>query len=382
VRAPLYYEKVVTCTARCPVVQNCNVDRSLPRRYLPRGTTSRCQPGSAPLMVVLANPGKPLEIEDEHYAVNEASTVANAAWAFTEAVLERQVSPRLGARRSATHDVLMRHLADDVFGCPMGDVLDRVVVTNAVRCSTPRNFSEYLPDLQLVVGTACVTNHLVGEVQYWRPKLVVGCGKPVREIFTHLQQRGVISVDFVEAHHPIALGRSIAERKEQFKLIGEMLRAGGTRQMGASPSLPSVLENRIPRATAAASAGQLGVVRDRAVRRSRKVGRTMPTSTKKTISTQREWQRVRVRFPHLSDYQSFSPTYSFNPTSTLRLTGKTIREALPRARVNGPRWAIFEHAIQEGATIERVNARAKKMGGRHDADIFIALHTGFVTLQG
>ena len=91
--APPYYEHVVTCAAGCPEIQNCNMDPDLPRRYLPRGTTSRAKPGHDQLMVVLANPGAPQEVEDRHYAVSP-ERVAGAAWAFTEAVLEREVRQR------------------------------------------------------------------------------------------------------------------------------------------------------------------------------------------------------------------------------------------------------------------------------------------------
>src|SRR5689334_1912126 len=39
--APPYYAEVVSCAQGCALVQNCNSDRTLPRRFLPRGTTSR-----------------------------------------------------------------------------------------------------------------------------------------------------------------------------------------------------------------------------------------------------------------------------------------------------------------------------------------------------
>lgn len=224
--APPYYEHVVTCAAGCAEIQNCNMDPGLPRRYLPRGTTSRAKPGHVQLMVVLANPRTPQEVEDRHYSMSP-ERVAGAAWAFTEAVLERQVRQRLAARRSATHDVLMRHLAADVFGCPVGEVLDRVVVTNAVRCSTPRKFGDYPPDVRLAVAEVCVTRHLLGEIADWQPKLIVACGKPAREVLEEFRRRGFIGIPLVETRHPSALGSFIAERKEQFRAIRDVLRRGG-----------------------------------------------------------------------------------------------------------------------------------------------------------
>lgn len=129
--APPYYQAVVSCTAPCPVVQNCNRDESLPARWLPRGTTTRCRPGQAALMVILANPGTPQEIEDTHFAAKSAAERAEAAWAFTEPVLEQAVAPRLGAGQSASLGTLMKHLAVDVLDCPVELVLDRRPRTSA-----------------------------------------------------------------------------------------------------------------------------------------------------------------------------------------------------------------------------------------------------------
>lgn len=55
--------------------------------------------------------------------------------------------------------------------------------------------------------------------------MIVACGKPAREALATFQQRGLIAVPCVETHHPSALGRFIAERKAQFRAIGERLRA-------------------------------------------------------------------------------------------------------------------------------------------------------------
>ena len=175
-------------------------------------------------MVVLANPGTPQEVEDEHYGGKTAADVAAASWRFTEAVLERRARPRLGAGRSVTHDVLMRHLAEDVFDCAIDQVLDRVVVTNAVKCSTPENLGAYPADLRLEISRRCTAMHLEPEVAYWRPPLVVACGRATREVLATCGIFSQLSIEIIETHHPSALGRYIAERKEQFRAIGARLR--------------------------------------------------------------------------------------------------------------------------------------------------------------
>lgn len=73
-----------------------------------------------------------------------------------------------------------------------------------------------------------------------------------------------------------------------------------------------------------------------------------------------------------SDCHPFSKDLEFNLSSTLRLTGMEIGKALPRANPGCPRWTIFEKAIVDGATVERVNELALQVGrktaGRPERD--------------
>ena len=234
--APVYYQSVVECSATCPYVKNCNVDHTLAPRFIPRGSATRCQPGNALLMLILANPGMPQDIEDAHYRGKSGEDLANIAWDFTEAVCERLYSPsspRLGAARSATHDNLMKHLAFDVFKCQINQVLDNTVVTNIVRCNTfnPNvskdhfNFSNIDEEMQDQISAECVKRHLVGEIDYWKPKKIAVLGKPARRIIRYLRSIGAIDIkiDF-ETHHPSAVGNNIKERKEDFIKFGTTIR--------------------------------------------------------------------------------------------------------------------------------------------------------------
>jgi hypothetical protein len=114
--------------------------------------------------------------------------------------------------------------------------------------------------------------------------------------------------------------------------------------------------------------------------------RAQGPDARRVISTPQDWESVRGRFTRSSDYRTFSASFEFNPASTLRLTGMEMGKALPRAKPGGPRWTIFEKAIVHEATVERVNELAqlvgRQTGGRPepDADIFIALATGYATL--
>jgi hypothetical protein len=175
-------------------------------------------------MVILENPGEAQSIEDRRYGGKTGRALADAAWNQSAAVLERTAAPRWGGGRGASHDPLMRHLAEDVFGCPLNEVLDRAVITNVVRCSTPRAFGEYRPGVRLAIGTECVRRHLIPEIAYWQPRFIVACGEPVKELLLELRRQGVVVLEFFEAHHPSALGQAIGQRKNQFAAIGEQIR--------------------------------------------------------------------------------------------------------------------------------------------------------------
>ena len=223
--APDYYKKIISCKENCPEVLNCNVNKTLEPRWLPRGTTTRCKPGKALLMVILDNPGTPQEIEDTHYQGKSESELADVAWQFTEAVLEYNTSKpnRMGAGTSPTHRNLMRHLAEHVFDCPKEEVLDKVVVTNHVRCSTEVNFSDITDKLD--IGTTCVEKHLIDEINYWKPKMIVVCGTPAKETLDDLKNKNKIRFTYKEVRHPTARGKYIKERIEQFIEIGKKIKS-------------------------------------------------------------------------------------------------------------------------------------------------------------
>jgi hypothetical protein len=174
--------------------------------------------------VILENPGEAQSSEDRHFGGKTGRALADAAWNQTAAVLERKPAPRVGAGRGVSSDPLMKHLAEDVFGCPLSEVLDRAVITNVVRCSTPRPFGEYRSEVRLAIGSECVRRHLIPEIAFWQPRFIVACGNPVKELLLELKRQGIVDLEFFETHHPSALGQLVAQRKSQFAAIGAEIR--------------------------------------------------------------------------------------------------------------------------------------------------------------
>lgn len=217
--APPYFADLVQCAERCPLVQNCNRTPSLPRRYLPRGTTSRARPGEVRLMVVMANPGQPLPSEDDDYRVRpDPRDVADAAWQLTARILEGK------AHFSSTLDRVLEEAAF-LLDCAPDEVLDQCVMTNHVRCSTPRPFSSYQSgaerEQRRETSQRCIERHLRDEIAYWRPHRIAVFSSTAREAL----DRAGIEYDG-EISHPTAMGANLNRDVRRAKLTELKRRLG------------------------------------------------------------------------------------------------------------------------------------------------------------
>ena len=65
--------------------------------------------------------------------------------------------------------------------------------------------------------------HLLDEIDYWKPKIIVVCGKPARETFSELKSMGLINFEYETVPHPTAWGKHKDKRIERFIEIGKKL---------------------------------------------------------------------------------------------------------------------------------------------------------------
>ncbi|MBU06019.1 MAG: hypothetical protein CL877_08755 [Dehalococcoidales bacterium] len=106
------------------------------------------------------------------------------------------------------------------------------------------------------------------------------------------------------------------------------------------------------------------------------------------INSQQDFENVKPQFKNASAYKKFLVSYNFNPKLRIRLTGIPIEEAIPISQKT--RRKIFEKMQNmDGSLVSLVNSAAQtisKRGGETratpDADIFIAVHKGFIELTG
>lgn len=156
--------------------------------FRPRGSYTRATPGNVGLLVVLQNPGQPLEIEKGQQAQQEGEALARTVWNMTGAVLD-------GCYASTTFSKMRRELAE-LLGIPEARVYDKVMVTNLVRCTTINNKK---PDHNsVVIGIGWLRD----EIELWRPRRVMAYGKWV---YDHLRKYEVQCEAYMP--HPAALGK-------------------------------------------------------------------------------------------------------------------------------------------------------------------------------
>ena len=107
------------------------------------------------------------------------------------------------------------------------------------------------------------------------------------------------------------------------------------------------------------------------------------------IASQGDWNRLMDRPDAPAHYRDFLKNSRFEPSSTLHLVkGVPLEQVLPLAKKDGARRRIFEEAFGDGFTVREINSRARVVASEvgdsrpsTDADIFIALKQGFVTLR-
>ena len=142
--------------------------------YIPRGFYTQATPGDAiSLMVIAQNPGRPMHIQLEGYAGLTAEQAAERHFEFVEKCF-------LGVEGKPFHYRLLAWLCD-LLGEPPGEVFNRVVYTNLVKCSTPEN---KMPKRPLIA--TCYAQHLQREIDLWRPAAIVGLGYATCEALRRL----------------------------------------------------------------------------------------------------------------------------------------------------------------------------------------------------
>lgn len=84
------------------------------------------------------------------------------------------------------------------------------------------------------------------------------------------------------------------------------------------------------------------------------------------------------RFRNASGYRDFRAEYFFDPHTKLERTSLQVDAVLRTSSAGGSRWMIFE-SMAGNMTVDEINALARNYpNSERDADIFIALHMGFL----
>ena len=103
------------------------------------------------------------------------------------------------------------------------------------------------------------------------------------------------------------------------------------------------------------------------------------------INSQKNFENVKTLFK-AGEHKKFLMSYHFNPKLRIRLTGSAIEEAVPISQKT--RRKIFEKMQNmDGSLVSLVNSAVQAISKRSGenkatpyADIFIAVHKGFIEL--
>ena len=92
------------------------------------------------------------------------------------------------------------------------------------------------------------------------------------------------------------------------------------------------------------------------------------------ISSQEDFDAVKSQFNNSSQHRGFKERFHFDPTSYIEKTGMPIHQALPKAKLGGDHWRIFEAAnsgLRVSCSCNQVGCEEKQIiGTRQKSHIF------------
>lgn len=217
--------KSLISTAKSWVANSCSfrrdgilVDQAL--GFIPRGFYSEGVPGQIEIMAVAQNPGTGAGNDFiETWETRRYEGKSLRAQARITMDLQRRVFRRERLWPSDFQMILQEQLARVLNVAPQ-EVWKKVVLTQAVKCSTPHNTVAALH-----VRRICSKTHLIKEIEFWKPRLVVAVG---RRAEADLRRLGY---DVPWIYHPSPQNRNsprrVADNERRLSELQRRLGLGG-----------------------------------------------------------------------------------------------------------------------------------------------------------
>ena len=134
---------------------------------IPRGFFTHAKPGDAvEAVLVTQNPGQPMEGKGE-YRLYEALSPPECVSTHRD-FLRKCFYGGIG---KPFHRRLLNWLSE-LFELPTQEAFNHVVYANLIKCTTKNNS---VPNRE--VTDNCVRNHLISEIAFWSPKVIIALGR-------------------------------------------------------------------------------------------------------------------------------------------------------------------------------------------------------------
>jgi len=212
------YAKVCDCRSKkCEDFQE--IHNSPSSGSPPRGfyTTATDQ---VEVMVVAKNPGHVLESEATAYINLNGENLVKAHLEFSKKTFYKLNDLSKEEKRSTTfHSNLITYLTE-ILDVEEKSVFQKVAYTNLVKCSTNGNEQNSLSTRSM---DECYINHLVREIEFFKPKVIFALGREVEKYLKKFEKNEKFIVVYIKHpsyHYRKELRQSkIAEIKEKYKTI-------------------------------------------------------------------------------------------------------------------------------------------------------------------
>jgi len=178
---------------QCPGIRNSNETG-----WIPRGFFTEDNPSKIEIMGVCKNPGHLINGEAELYKNRPGIEIARIHLNFAKSTFNGLLDSIPGARRSTTfHKNLIRYLSY-FLDVPKAEVFNHAVYTNLVKCSTHGERDV----LNGVTMHNCFSQHLLREINYFQPKVLIAFGREVENFLLNAKVHGRIALPIIYVKHP------------------------------------------------------------------------------------------------------------------------------------------------------------------------------------
>ena len=207
-----FYATVCDCkntNLECPGIVNSSATG-----WVPRGFFTEAIRSPVDLLAVCKNPGHPLSGEVELYRNRSGIEIATEHIEHARSSFKGDNDFLPNARRSTTFHKNLRRYLSYFLDVPLEDVFGHFAYTNLVKCSSVGERDR----LNSKTIEQCFSLHFVREIAFFKPKVLLACGREIENFLVTASNRGLHSLPVVYVKHP----SYFYKRENERETLGEI----------------------------------------------------------------------------------------------------------------------------------------------------------------